>query len=570
MSMADGAATAGVGEDLYDDEGSGEENEEEETRYTIEPDMERIQACYSDVRVAVSMARTKVQGQGQTGSQAAYMARVRDIFTTLTDHVETTVSEFSTDETANANRQLEASLRAHAERYEAEISSLRKESLEQLERQKTELQEEHSRELGEKVGRLTQERDQLIKQQKSREAELEIRFGLNTGSSGEQLDKSEAALARQEAASAKAQAKQLQEKVNKLQDGARKAKDEWAAAVTEITATVKNGKSALNAAFEVRATEPEDASRPWRAKRATPVEQLNKLLEKHELPGEQLKALVGAYEEAMRQAQKNASDATALAEKSTAHAKAAATEMNERLRAERLELRLYENVLKLELRDSETSMTGMNEMITKLQKELKEVEAVAREKARVESRRLEGELEAKQGEIESLRREIASLKESREAADEKHKTEVHLLRSSLERMQSKLNACSKALSMTQAAGSHGGYYCSGAPSLQSGQKSPPPGATPQSLSPQRLSPYGTASSTSFYGGSGRMSPSSSSIQDVVELNDGSSSSAALRSAALRYRPRSGSPPLFRGGANWHGASPPWSPASLCSPQAVRL
>ena len=411
--------------------------------------------------------------------------------------------------------------------------------------------------LSEKLGVVMRERDELGALARARESELKhyksTTFDAND-KQGKQQEESELDRVRRESLDALKALKQSKERIDKLTETARRGKEEWAAAIKQIEESVSvsrerkrgqpppKGSSGLRPLFDRRIDDPDDKARPWRAKKGTAADQLHKLLEPESgvlKPDKQLLALVEVYDEAVAATEAQRDAEAAKAESLEKEAKRVREESDLRFGSEQGRLGVCVALLRGELTayevEAHAEIGDREGKIRDLRRELRDVEGVAKEKAGVESRRLQGMLEAKEAELAQLRSELERRTGEAANADDAHRQEAARLKALLEKMHGQLRSYTAALSKTSAAGRHGGYYFGGAPSLQWQTKADrgliemlPPGSPGSAGSPGSREGSPGRSGSPLPDGSSPTGRERAGGRSIPDLNESSDASGAVR------------------------------------------
>ena len=99
----------------------------------VEADAERLGACVKELQTYAASARNALQSDDlRRGTQGAFLGRVRNVLTTLSEQVEDSIHALSSAATAHSEAQLVRWLAKQAGIFEAEHAQLREEYEERM------------------------------------------------------------------------------------------------------------------------------------------------------------------------------------------------------------------------------------------------------------------------------------------------------------------------------------------------------------------------------------------------------------------------------------------------------
>ena len=432
------------------------------TVYDIEADNDKLRSLVADLTESVHDARKEVTVEARVPSSA--LGRLKQVFDSLAVEVGEKVSSFSKTELGHERQRASDELHSQATRLEAEFD-------ERLKTQIDDLTAKHAEALGEAT-RLEKEATKAFKDLKSRSENSE-----------ELLQNSEDAHRKAEEKAQKAIAGKA-----KLDENLKKTKDAWAECVTHIL-------EACTLKAQRVEEDRDDPSKPWRAKQRSLAEKIQKDLDKLEeiakkthgvwVPGEQLKFIAAAYEEAKKTQEEQTSkqlhdlrDDVARAKAEVARVK---TEGEEELTSLRTQLQAA-----LELQSTSSKEAAKRE--SALQLELGKASKVAKEQAGTDVKRLEGELEQVAAELATAQADLQLAQNDLAAREQELEVQVASRGLAEEQLQTihtkhnaKLSALWALLHDARSAGTHGGYYFAAAPMKQKlrSPRSISPGGSPE-------------------------------------------------------------------------------------------
>lgn len=341
----------------------------------------RLQSHNDELTESITEARKELVNIARVPS--ASLGRMKDIFDLLCTNMTKQATELLTEE----------------------LHERRTAALQAMEGQRKELEQSFHKLLTNTVENLTNNRDWKVAAAKTKQVELQKLYDAlvhRTSSSERLLQEAEAKVTSSQLETAKALAQ-----VEKVEAADRRTKETWAEALTKVV-----DESTLKARKEENVA---DSSKPWRHRQRTANEQLRQDVDRHSSPGEQLKCVVKAYE----QAKDEEEERTREAESAAAHhlaavqeaASKAAAQLEEAIARERAELRGG-------FEESEVARKGLEAKVAKMTWDLGNANAVAREEARTDIKELEQDYEAMKlslvdarSEVEAKQKEVLHLRE---------------------------------------------------------------------------------------------------------------------------------------------------------------
>ena len=497
----------------------------------IEADASRTQQTIKELKHAVSELRTTMQSTADAlrrGTHGAFLARVRDMLETLSTSVEASIRDQVTDATFYADEQHLMALRQQARLLDAQFERERNELLAahalEMQQDKSTMEAAIAADLAAGVARITQERDKF--EAKAQRLQDDIDRLMAVSSDGENRKpgvavstnpKVIAAEAKLEAAGAKMAAKEASARAEKALDDAAKLKDAWAADlkhVVKITTLVdmdttlggndhapadpKQKSAASNT--QARASSSPSATRAGAAAEVVPVRhwswnplvvkkaaaatrnQLMIRLTKLASPGEQMRALVGDYEEEKARLEEERAEAHERIEQQAAEMSALRAAHAELLAAERavrasdqVAAGVTASVLITEVSTCEgvhdekrDAVEGEQRKYSQLEMQLHGIESEVHARANVQVERLQAVVGQHEATIEQLQSQIREMGEDEEKRGRLHLEELRHVNEDVEHVKAQLLSSVAELARSQSAGKHHGYFFSGGPAVTGG------------------------------------------------------------------------------------------------------
>lgn len=407
-----------------------------------ERDFTRLERHKDSLHAAIDDSRKELVTAARVPS--ASLGRVKDIFDGLQSFVMTSASEQST-----ADVHLERASKADA------LEVLRKQLMTDFEQL-----------LQETIAKITLDRNTKVAAAEAKAHEEKRKYDdlvSRTSAAVELLQEAEVKVINSEAAKAKAVAE-----VTQSQAADEHRRQAWKEAVTqtlrECTLKAPNEEKAPTG----KRRSPPQRGKPEQKRERTAVEVIRQRLEKLSSPGEQLKALISAYEQAKKEEE----------EKSVEVAREAAEQLvNAQMAAEETAAHVEEGYSKkiaevtAQWRTEETAHKGLQAQIQKLTLDLSQANTVAREEARQEIKQLDIDHEALKRKVAALTvhleektEKLEKLQEEKKVGEEQTRIEAAALTMLLQKEKARHARTVGELNDSRAAmPRRGGYYFAAAP-----------------------------------------------------------------------------------------------------------
>ena len=405
-------------------------------------DNQRLRDVIADVSEAANKARNDLCRVAKVSSGS--LGSVKDVFDEMMRDMTAKVTDLSKDQVAEERRK----------------------ARDELQNQSAEQQARFERQMQDAVDAVTSDRDARVgaaeESAKNMRTEFE-QLKYRSESSEELLKKGEEALRTCEA--------ELVKTKGKMADASaldQLSRDKWNDSVNDLLASCT-----IVAKREEKVADP---SKPWRAKQPTAAEQVRKMLDRMPTPrpelfyAEQLKIIIGYYEDAKISAERDREEEKHLAEEALEQTKEAAKIAAASVEEERQQEREQAKQSLSEFREDHEKRKKLEKEINTVHKDAQEKAAVDVNKAKSEAAAAAAELQAAQSQLADANRQVRQMAEAHAAAKEQFlvdKTTLHML----------LKSERRRLADALAAGTHGGYFFSAArtstsPTMRSRPSSP--------------------------------------------------------------------------------------------------